>query len=315
MDYSRTDSFITAEGFVQNVNLCALTYSIGSTAQTSPNGGYAGWTGWGTAPPTGGVFPLGFVQYNSTPSVGSTPFWNVTTAGYVASGAWAGTTLYATGVYVTHSSNVYKAVIGGTSASTGPSRSVGTSVDGTVTWLHVAPTSIGAAVFTAGTNTNNVPDLTGPANSGWYNNGTNTTAPVAGVDYGIVALNATGVPYGTVTLPSGVLNTDQGWTTAQTISTADQSGSRQKLINTSGNEWDVVSGACGTDQYEFLGLQCHCEYQTISDWSSSTNIELRGGKPLCQHGGDERINCTLCLLSSEHLDSGDCAVSSVVECS
>ncbi len=143
-----TDAFINVESFVQNVQLCALTYAVTNTATSNPNGGYAGWTGWGTTAPTGGVFPVGFTQYNSTPTLSSAVSWTATTAGYVVSGAWAATTPYTAGTYVTHASNVYKAVVGGTTASTGPSQSIGLYVDGTVTWMYVAPTSIGVAVFT-----------------------------------------------------------------------------------------------------------------------------------------------------------------------
>lgn len=55
---------------------------------------------------------------------------------YISASAWASTTGYATGSYVTNGGNLYYATEGGISGASGPSGSTATQTDGTVTWAY-----------------------------------------------------------------------------------------------------------------------------------------------------------------------------------
>jgi Pectate lyase superfamily protein len=135
-----TDSLIQVLGFTFNSTLCADT--VASTyAYANPRPLTS------ATAPTGGVFPKGTIVTNSSPTGTGPAFWQATTGGYVAKGAWAAATAYSLGDYVTNGGLLYKAIVAGTSGSTGPSQIAGLASDGGVTWVYVAPTSIGAAVF------------------------------------------------------------------------------------------------------------------------------------------------------------------------
>ena len=92
----------------------------------------------GTAAPTSGVYLVGDRVEHSAPAPGGSLGWVCTTAGGNGSAAWAATTAYVVGAWITEGNRVYECVTAGTSGSTAPTPpGLGaTVVDGTVTWLH-----------------------------------------------------------------------------------------------------------------------------------------------------------------------------------
>ena len=95
----------------------------------------------------GGYFAVGHVIKNSTASATGPLEWIVTTAGYVAKGAWTASTAYLTGDYVTNANKMYVLTQPGTSGTTAPVHTSGLASDGSLTWLYVSPAII-PAVFT-----------------------------------------------------------------------------------------------------------------------------------------------------------------------
>jgi hypothetical protein len=64
----------------------------------------------------------------------------------VVPSAWAATTVYVRGAVVSHSSNYYRCVVSGTSASTGPTGTTLGILDGTTAWDYIGPTTAGTTV-------------------------------------------------------------------------------------------------------------------------------------------------------------------------
>lgn len=65
--------------------------------------------------------------------------------------AWAGTTAYTVGQYVTNSSNIYRCITAGTSAASGgPTGTTADITDGTAHWAYVQPVSAGNFITVAG---------------------------------------------------------------------------------------------------------------------------------------------------------------------
>ena len=104
----------------------------------------------GSAAPTVGVYAVGDRVEHTAPAPSGFSGWVCTTAGGSVSAAWAGTTAYTLGTWVSSGSVVYECTTAGTSGGTAPTPpGVGlTVVDGSVTWTQRA-TAI-AAWKTAG---------------------------------------------------------------------------------------------------------------------------------------------------------------------
>jgi len=69
----------------------------------------------------------------------------------ISAAAWAATTAYTVGVYVTNSSNIYRCITAGTSAgSGGPTGTTSDITDGTAHWKYVQPVASGLFLTVAG---------------------------------------------------------------------------------------------------------------------------------------------------------------------
>ncbi len=116
-------------------------YNFGDQINTAPGTLFTATASGPTVALSGLQVRVGQVVIDSTPTAGGKIGWTATTSG-VSAVAWAPTTAYLVGAYVTNGGNGYICTTSGTSAGAGGPTGTSLTIpvtDGTAAWLYVSP--------------------------------------------------------------------------------------------------------------------------------------------------------------------------------